>query len=154
MKRFFIILAVLFFGCASTGSVPGGMTKEQVSTEKEAIKAMIDQLAITWNEDDFKKYYSLWDNNAEIITGEGKTYRLSKAYTNQVIIRFEFEKSRTGNIKHDIKWIKLANSTAATGFAERTCTTCNKGGAGKYSIKFKFVKKNGQWLVKIFDTSR
>jgi len=154
MKIFFIILTVLSFGCATTENVPVGMTQEQVSTEQEAIKAMIDQLAITWNEEDFKKYYSLWDNNSELITREGEIYRLSKAYAEQVINNFQHQKSRVGNIKYEIKWVKLASSTAATGFAEYTCTTCYKGGIGKVSVKFKFVKNNGQWLVKLRDMSQ
>ena len=153
MKRFFIILAVLFFGCASTGSIPEGMTQEQVSTEQDAIEAMIDKLALSWNEEDFDKWCSLWDFNSKLITGEGKTYSIGCNV--RVKEEFQYRRLRSGNEKYDIKWVKLTSPSVATGFAECTCTTCSKkGGIAKFPVKFKFVKNNGQWLVKSYDTSR
>ena len=153
MKRFFIILALLYFGCAATGSIPDGMTKEQVSTEQEAIKAMIDQLAKSWNEEDFKKWCSLWDFNNKLITGEGKTYSIS--CNKRVMEEFQYRRLRGGNEKYDIKWVKLTSSFTANGLTERTCATCSKTrGIGKAPVKFEFVKNNGQWLVRSQDFRR
>jgi hypothetical protein len=152
MKKFFIILALLFFGCAATGSIPDGMTKEQVSTEQEAIKATIDQLATSWNEEDFKKWCSLWDYNNKFITRE-KTYRMSCKV--RVKEEFQYRRLRNGTEKYDIKWVKLTSFTTATGFAECTCATCSKArGIAKFPVKFEFVKNNGQWMIKSYDTSR
>lgn len=151
MKRFFIILAILSFGCAATESVPVSMTKEQVSTEQEAIKTIIDQLAISWNEEDFKSWCSLWDFNNNLITGDGKTYRISCKV--RVMEDFQYHRLRGGNRKYDIKWIKLTSSTTATGFAE-CISTPKEGGIAKFPVKFEFVKNNGQWLVKLWDSSR
>ena len=149
MKRLFIILIVLFFGCQTTG--PVGMTKEQVSADETAIKELVQQLSVTYNENDFKGYCSLWADGSKFITRNGKSYIIKRADDEKRIERNIKSKESVGTSKHKFVNVKLISPTEATGTSEYSCSVCNKGKVGKAHVRFKFIKQDGKWLVLLRD---
>ena len=103
MKRLIIVLIVLVLGCQTTGSVPEGMTPEQVSTEQEAIIAVIDQLAITYNEEHYREYCSLWAEGATMILRSGDTIIFKRSDWETRIRAMREGKNSIGVIKYNSK---------------------------------------------------
>ena len=153
MKRLILLLAVVF-GCQTAGSVPVGMTPEQVSSEQETVEMVIDQLAVAWNEGDFKKYCSLWADSSKLITRNGNVHNIRTANIEERAQHIANNKASVGNIDYSVRSIKLESPTEASVSAEYTCYKCKDGGIGKASVRLEFVKQGGQWLVMKHDMSR
>ena len=152
MKRLILVL-VLFLGCQTTGSVPVGMPPEQISTEQEAIIAVLDQLAKTYNEENYIDYCSLWAEGATMILRSGDTIIWKRADWENRIRAMREGKNSIGDIKYNSKEVKMVSPTEATGNAELECSTCLEGGVGKTPARFQFIKQGGKWLVAYRDTS-
>lgn len=154
MKRLFIVSIVLFFGCQTTGSVPDGMTLEQVASEKMAIEAVIDGLAETWNREDFEGYCSLWIDNSKLIRRNGNVVIIKRADDEKRIQEFKEMRTWVGTSEYRYKRVRVLNPLEATATAEFVCSTCNKGGEGRAETRFKFFKLNGKWLVLLRDIEK